>query len=171
MESRPWRLRPLVGLGILALVTSGCAWVQRASVDSAGNQGNADSGSVDINGGGDRPAISANGRYIAFSSGASNLVAGDTNAAADVFLRDTVAGTTTRVSVTNAGNQSNDDGYEPAISADGHSVAFDSWASNLVAGDTNTSGDVFVRDTVAGTTTRASITSTGNQVGSTPRLR
>jgi Tol biopolymer transport system component len=108
----------------------------RVSVDSAGNQANGSSS----NG-----AISANGRYVAFESVASNLVTGDTNNDVDVFVRDTVAGRTTRVSVAGAGSQANDDSFRPAISANGRYVAFYSYASNLVAGDTNHAADVVVR--------------------------
>ena len=124
------------------------------SVDSTANQANSFS-SI--------PAISADGRYVAFRSDASNLVTGDTNAASDVFVRDRTAGTTTRVSIDSAGNQANGSSSDPAISADGRYVAFDATDPNLVTGDTNDTTDVFVRDTVAGTTTRVSVDSSGHQ--------
>ena len=92
------------------------------------------------------PAISAHGRYVAFFSYASNLVAGDTNGATDVFVRDRKTQVTRRVSVGAGGAQANSESFDPAISADGRYVAFYSEASNLVAGDTNDSTDVFVRD-------------------------
>jgi len=93
------------------------------------------------------PAISRHGRYVAFDSAASNLVAGDTNGVADVFLRDVTTGLTRRVSVGQAGQQSGGDSYMPAISANGRIVAFTSLATNLVAGDVgNGVNDVFVRD-------------------------
>jgi Tol biopolymer transport system component len=101
-----------------------------------------------------RPAISADGRYVAYDSYATNLVPGDTNGWPDVFVHDTVSGTTTRVSVSSAGEQGNRDSYLGAISADGRYVAFESWSSNLVPGDTNGVEDRFVRDTVTNTTTR-----------------
>ena len=126
----------------------------RVSVDSAGTQGN---------GGSDYPSISADGRYVAFRSAATNLVPGDTNTRDDIFVRDTVTNTTTRVSVDSAGVQSNGFSYDPSISADGRYVAFDSAASNLVSGDTNASDDVFVRDTVENTTPRVSVDSAGVQ--------
>jgi Tol biopolymer transport system component len=116
----------------------------RVSVDSIGAQANGDSG---------YPVISSDGRYVAFTSGASNLVAGDTNSTYDIFgtydifVRDTVGGTTTRVSVDSIGAQANGDSLYPAISSDGRYVAFTSGASNLVAGDTNSNSDVFVRGT------------------------
>ncbi len=126
----------------------------RLSVDGAGAQGN----STSYN-----PSISADGRYVAFYSNASNLVAGDTNGATDVFVRDTVAGTTTRISVDGAGAQANSGSSAASISADGRYVAFSSDATNLVVGDTNGNSDVFVRDTVVGTTTRLSVDGTGVQ--------
>jgi hypothetical protein len=110
--------------------------------------------------------ISADGRYVAFSSLATNLVSGDTNGTIDVFVRDRQAGTTSRVSVTNGGAQVTAGSDEPAISADGRYVAFTSFGTNLVPVDTNASLDVFVRDRQAGTTTRVSLlTGTGQADG------
>jgi len=125
---------------------------ERVSVSSAGAQGNWDS---------DYASISADGRYVAFCSGASNLVEGDTNGAADVFVRDREAGTTERVSVSSAGAEGDGGGYWPAISADGRYVAFSSGATNLVESDTNGVVDIFVRDRLAGTTERVSVSSAG----------
>jgi archaellum component FlaF (FlaF/FlaG flagellin family) len=128
----------------------------RVSVDSAGNQGNGIS---------EFPSISANGRFVAFSSDATNLVPGDTNASSDIFVRDLLTNTTTRVSVDSAGNQGNGiSRTAPSISADGRFVVFNSTSTNLVPGDTNASGDVFVRDLSTNTTTRLSVDSVGNQV-------
>jgi Tol biopolymer transport system component len=133
---------------------------ERASVDSGGVQGNAASA---FDGG---IALSGDGRYVAFESGASNLVAGDTNAAVDVFLRDRQVGTTERVSVGAGAAQGNSVSRLPSISYDGRFVAFYSLASNLVASDFNSSGDVFVRDRASpGTTTLASLTTGGAQGG------
>lgn len=112
-----------------------------------------------------RPSISGDGRYVAFDSGAWNLVGGDTNARGDVFVRDHLAGVTTRVGVSTAGAQANDVSFDPAISADGWHVAFTSNASNLVSGDTNARGDVFVHDRQSGTTERVSVASSGAQAG------
>jgi Tol biopolymer transport system component len=109
------------------------------------------------------PAISADGRYVAFTSVASNLVSGDTNGSDDIFVHDTQTGTTTRVSLATDGTQGNNDSYHPAISADGRYVAFWSTASNLVSGDTNGSDDIFVHDTQTGTTTRVSLRTDGTQ--------
>jgi len=108
-------------------------------------------------------ATAGNGRFITFYSHATNLVAGDTNAAPDVFVHDRQAGTTTRVSVGSTGAQGNGDSVNPTISADGRFVAFESQASNLVSGDTNNVADVFVRDTVASKILRASVGSAGEQ--------
>lgn len=109
------------------------------------------------------PAISASGRYIAFLSDASNLVTGDTNGTADVFVRDMSAGTTKRVSIRTGGGQSNAYSDGPGISADGRFVTFASPATNLVAGDTNGVVDVFIRDRSAGTTRRISVGPGGTQ--------
>jgi Tol biopolymer transport system component len=117
------------------------------------------------------PSISADGRYVAFVSPATNLVPNDTNRFADVFVRDRVAGTTVRASLSGAGEQASCSSFvtltectrDPVISADGHSVAFRSQATNLVLSDTNNREDVFVRDLVAGTTDLASVATTGDQ--------
>jgi Tol biopolymer transport system component len=126
----------------------------RVSLDSAGNQANSFSYS---------PSLSDDGRFVAFYSDASNIVPGDTNSSLDIFLRDTLTNITTRVSVDSAGNQGNDDSEAFFISADGRFVVFDSLASNIVPGDTNSSRDIFVRDTLTNTTTRVSLDSAGNQ--------
>lgn len=115
------------------------------------------------NGRSSAPAISLDGRYVAFRSFATNLVPGDTNGMADTFVRDTAAGTTTRVSVTSGGAQGNASSLASTRSTNGRLVAFESFASNLVADDTNTTGDVFVRDLAAGTTTRVSVATSGAQ--------
>ena len=127
---------------------------ERVSVGTGGTQGNDHSHS---------PSISADGRYVAFASDASNLVAGDTNAAGDVFLRDRVAGTTERVSVGPGGAQANGASAVTALSADGRYLAYTSNADNLVAGDTNGVRDVFVLDRASGTTERASVGTGGTQ--------
>ena len=128
---------------------------QRVSVSSAGVQGNKGSGAYFHQLG--NLAISADGRYVAFASGATNLVPNDTNTAQDIFVRDLVAGTTRRVSVASTRAQANGDSFHPSISQDGRFVAFASSATNLVAGDTNRHADVFVRDRATGSTRRVSI--------------
>jgi Tol biopolymer transport system component len=92
------------------------------------------------------PSISADGRYVAFKSYASNLVPADTNGVADVFVHDRLTGQTTRVSVASDGTEANgrSDSLKVSMSADGRYVAFVSQASNLVPGDTNGDWDVFV---------------------------
>jgi Tol biopolymer transport system component len=107
------------------------------------------------------PVLSENGRFIAFQSYASNLVANDTNGCSDVFVRDRETGETTRVSVSSSGAEGNLYSGEPAISPDGRFVAFVSEATNLVAGDTNGVADVFVHDRVSRRTQRISISTAG----------
>ncbi|WP_024297130.1 Calx-beta domain-containing protein [Methylomicrobium lacus] len=92
------------------------------------------------------PAISADGHSVVFESDTDNLVAGDTNGTRDIFLRDTQNGTTTLVS-TGVNGQGNGGSFDPAISADGHFVVFESDADNLVAGDTNGTRDIFLYNT------------------------
>ena len=127
----------------------------RVSVDSA---------DVEQSGSSDFVAISGDGRFVAFNSGAANLVVNDNNGSADVFVRDTQLNTTTRVSVDSSGIEANGASAAVAISADGRYVAFASFASNLVANDTNGSADVFVRDTQLNTTTRVSVDNSGAQI-------
>jgi Tol biopolymer transport system component len=98
-------------------------------------------------------AISADGRYVAFQSSATNLVTPATNGLSQIFVRDRQSGTTELVSVDANGFQGLGHSYVPAISADGRYVAFYSYASNLVPNDPNGYDDVFVRDRIAGTTT------------------
>ncbi|MFN0009140.1 MAG: TolB family protein [Planctomycetota bacterium] len=129
---------------------------ERVSLDSSGAQGDDRSGFTGI-------SISANGRYVAFESLATNLVPGDTNGVRDVFVRDRQSGTTERVSLDSSGAQGNGESSNPRISADGRSVAFDSAATNLVPGDTNGTHDVFIRDRQSGTTERANLDSSGAQ--------
>jgi Tol biopolymer transport system component len=136
---------------------------ERVSVSSSGEQGNCCSGHV----GGF--AISADANYVAFGSTSTNLVPGDTNNAVDVFLRDRLASTTERVSVSGPGEQADAGGGSPDLSSDGRYMAFLSSATNLVPGDTNGVCDVFVRDLLASLTERVSVSSTGEQAnGETP---
>jgi hypothetical protein len=122
---------------------------ERVSVSSAGGQSDSYS---------EHPSISADGRYVAFDSAATNLVPGDTNGATDVFVRDRRLGTTVRPVTSAAGGVS-----DPAISADGRFLAVTSAAPDLVPGDTNGVADVFLLDLAAGTVERISVTSTGEQ--------
>jgi len=91
-------------------------------------------------------AISADGRFVAFTTVSQLLVANDTNQKADVFVHDTQTRTTTRVSVSSTGAQASADSGLASLSADGRFVAFVSYASDLVPNDTNNSPDVFVHD-------------------------
>jgi Tol biopolymer transport system component len=129
-------------------------------VDSRGRQGDGNSGLFGVAG---YPAISADGRFVAFPSDATNLVRGDTNGTTDIFVRDRLTGTTERVSVSSSGGQSDGFSEGPALSADGRFVAFHSSASNLVPGDDNFSDDVFVRDRLNGTTEIVSINNSGEE--------
>ncbi len=137
----------------------------RASLDSAGTEGNDDSA---------HPSVSANGRYVAFHSFADNLVVGDTNTTCigtpscrDVFVRDRQTGATERISLPNLadqgtlGTEGDNASLAPSISADGRYVAFSSLATNLVLNDTNSRSDVFVHDRDTGITTRVSVDSFG----------
>ena len=127
---------------------------RRISVSSSGAQGAAPSY---------YPSISADGRFVAFQSYATTLVPGDTNGFADIFVHDRKTGTTRRVSLRSNGNEATDESNTPKISADGRFVAFQSYAPNLVSGDTNDHPDVFVRDRATGRTTRVSVSSAGRQ--------
>lgn len=124
------------------------------SVSSSGKRGNQAS---------EFASISGDGRFVAFQSTASNLVEGDTNGSSDVFVHDRETRTTERVSVSSTGEQGNALSTRPAISADGRFVAFNSLATNLVEGDENGFGDVFVHDRQTRTTTRVNVSSSGEE--------
>ncbi|MDQ3878593.1 MAG: PKD domain-containing protein, partial [Actinomycetota bacterium] len=109
------------------------------------------------------PVMSQDGRYVAFQAWASNLVSGDTNSKPDVFLRDLATATTVRVSTTGSGIEGNDLSDAPSMSPDGRYVAFRSYSTNLVTGDTNAQPDAFLKDTLNGTLSRVSVASGGNQ--------
>lgn len=107
------------------------------------------------------PVVSADARFVVFWSTASNVVPNDTNSVWDLFLRDRVSGATTRVNVSSSGEQANERSFDPRITDDGRFIAFSSHASNLVAGDTNGSQDVFIHERLTGTTELISVTPTG----------
>ena len=138
----------------LVLIISGLAapvtaqTTTRVSVATGGGQANSYSHT---------PVLSADGRYVAFESEATNLVAGDTNGFSDVFVHDRVTGVTERVSLGASGVQGNAESFGASISADGRYVLFDSAASNLIPFDTNNTVDVFVRDRQTATTIRVSV--------------
>jgi len=129
---------------------------RRVSVASDGSQAHGSWGSAPC-------GLSADGRYVAFVSGARDLVIGDTNDVDDVFVHDRANGTTTRVSVASDGTESNDETLTCALSGDGRFVALHSYASNLVPNDTNEKPDVFLHDRYTGHTTRVSVDSNGGQ--------
>jgi murein DD-endopeptidase MepM/ murein hydrolase activator NlpD len=126
----------------------------RVSVATDGSQENGTS---------DSPAISGDGRYVAFESDASNLVSGDTNGATDIFVHDRQTAQTSRVSVATNGAEGNGFSYTTSISGDGRYVAFESGASNLVSGDTNGFRDIFVHDQQTNQTSRVSVATNGTQ--------
>lgn len=120
-----------------------------------------DSNGVQANGSSSSPSISADGRYVAFTSSATNLVANDTNGRSDVFVRDLVAGTTEIVSVDASGVFGDGDSSWPSISSDGRYVAFQSNSSNLAAGTAPGAENVYVHDRQTGATVLASVASDG----------
>jgi Tol biopolymer transport system component len=144
----------LVSVPAAPAVAAAAPGTSRVSVATGGGQADAYSLST---------AVSADGRYIAFSSDATNLVPGDTNGQGDIFLRDQRRGTTTRISVSSTGEQADHVSGSPTISANGRYVAFASFASNLVPGDTNEWYDIFVHDTRTGTTERINVSADGDQ--------
>ena len=126
----------------------------RVSVASNGAEGDGNS---------QYPSISADGHYVAFQSYASNLITGDTNNKADIFVHDRQTDATTRVSIATDETQGGDDSRNPAISGDGRYVAFDSYAGNLITGDTNDVNDAFVHDRQTAQTIRVSVASDGTE--------
>jgi Tol biopolymer transport system component len=125
----------------------------RVSVASNGSQ---------ANGGTSFGSMSGNGRYVVFSTRASNLVNNDTNNWFDIFVHDRQTGQTSRVSVASDGSQGNDNSDYPSISTNGRYVAFESYASNLVDNDTNGAPDIFVHDRQTQQTNLISIAYDGN---------
>jgi Tol biopolymer transport system component len=146
--------------------------IERVSVSSGAEQGNSDSV---------EPSISADGRFVAFSSNASNLVAGDSNAGYDVFVRDRLTQATFRISVSSSGAEAVSTADpntpvasgSPAISGDGRFVAFSSNAENFVSGVTALASHIYVRDILAGTTAAVSVDGNGalaNDISMNPAI-
>ncbi len=148
------RLAVCLLMGMICWALAAGQVIERVSVSSDGAEANECSG---------HPSLSADGRFVAFLSHASNLVSGDTNIAQDVFVHDRLTGETARVSVSSAGDQADHGSNGVAISGEGRFVVFHSGATNLVAGDTNHAEDVFVHDLRTGLTTRESVSSAGEQ--------
>jgi hypothetical protein len=117
------------------------------------------------NGGSQQPSVSTTGRYVAFSSGATNLVADDENDTLDVFRKDRQTGAVIRASVSSAGIEGNGFSVGPNLSSDGRYVSFLSEASNLYPADVNSTKDVFRRDLQTGKTDLASRRWTGIATG------
>ena len=153
------------GLAWMAAIGIGVAQTTRVSTDAVGAQ---------VAGASRQPSASADGRFVAFSSTATTLVAGDTNGSADIFVKDRQTGAVTRVSVRTGGAEFVGDSVSPDISADGRYVTFVS-AAFLTADDTNTflcpganvtgpsCPDVFRHDRITGETIRLSVSSAGVQ--------
>lgn len=118
------------------------------SVSSDGIYGNARS---------NNPYITPDGRFIAFSSWADNLVEGDTNGVEDIFVHDSITKVTERISVSSDGLQGNAGSFSPWLSSDGLWAVFSSGADNLVSGDQNQKSDVFLHDRLTGETSLLSI--------------
>ena len=137
---------------VIACGTASSQVTTRVSVNSRGDQENGHSYSTDI---------SVDGRYVVFDSYATNLVSQDWNHRLDIFVHDRISGSTERMSVDSSGKEANDDCGGGSISADGRFVAFSTWASNLVPGDTNNMSDTFVHDRVTGTTEIVSLDQNG----------
>jgi len=115
--------------------------VSLVSSDSSGTSGNAASSNA---------SMSADGRYLVFNSTATNLVTNDTNAVSDIFMKDMSTGATTLVSQTSSGTLGNALSFRPALSSNARYVVFYSNATNLVAGDTNATADIFMKDLSTG---------------------
>jgi Tol biopolymer transport system component/uncharacterized protein YijF (DUF1287 family) len=158
-----WKLGSIISLGILLLFVGGLAAAQESNptrVDITAN------GEIP-NGWSYAPALSNDGRYLAFTSMADNIVDVDLNQAADVFVTDRRSSITTLISISTRGNQGNAWSYQSEISGDGRYVVFTSLANNLTGpyqeSDTNGLADVFVRDRGTSTTQRISIRSDGSE--------
>jgi Tol biopolymer transport system component len=131
---------------------------RQVSTNASGISANGPSGLTPIS-----PLLSTDGRYVVFASAGTNLVAGDLNGHPDVFVKDRASGAVDRVSVSTTGAEADGGSVIGSISGDGRYVAFTSDATNLVPGDTNGVKDVFVRDRVAGITSRLSVNDQGDE--------
>ncbi|MBN1618584.1 PD40 domain-containing protein [Candidatus Dojkabacteria bacterium] len=152
---------PRSGVRAAELSQAGGTYIRRVSVSSEGVEGNGYSGCS---------SISGNKRFIAFNSGASNLVTNDTNRTTDVFVHDITTGETKLVSVSSSGEQGNDKSTLPSISDDGRYITFQSDATNLVLGDSNEKTDIFLHDMQTGETKLVSVSSSGEQGNSESRI-
>lgn len=131
------RIMSAIALTAFLTTTTAAQTTSRISIGFDGTDGNGES---------IRPAISGDGRYVAFESGATNMIVGDDNGSDDVFVYDRMSGQLVVISVSSAGTLGDDDSGRPAITPGGRFVAFASQAENLVPGDVNELRDVFVHD-------------------------
>ncbi len=143
--------RSIALVGALALSATGCAWLARSSVPTGPPPGWLAHGFST-----GAPALSASGRYVAFST-TGGLTTNDTNGSSDVYVRDNVDKTTELMSTTPTGMPGAGASYAGAISDDGRYVAFSSTAADLTGGDTDAVNDAFVRDRETGTTALVSL--------------
>lgn len=149
----PHRVNRAALLVLLASTTVALARdTQRASVGSDVRE---------ADGWSNHASISANGRFVAWDSTATNVVANDTNDADDVFVRDLKSGTTTRIGASGPAPEWSDHSDHPSLSANGRFVAFTSASDNLDDGDTNSASDIFVHDRKRGSTRRVSVSDSG----------
>jgi len=165
-----------LGLGLAIHKVANAAVPGVNSLVSVNNTGNGQGGNSNSphNVNGLNQVISANGRYVVFTSSASNLVSGDTNGLPDVFLRDLLNNTTTRIDVSTSGveangNISDSTGDKVAISSTGRYVAFTSTATNLIDGQTILSPQVYMRDTMTNTTSVVTQNNDGILASRTPQ--
>jgi Tol biopolymer transport system component len=137
-----------LALGLAPAALAQGAMFQQVDVSSSGVQGNGITYEIHVSG---------DGRHAILSSASNNLVPGDTNGQIDGFVRDLVTGTTERISVGVSGQQSNGESAARGVSHDGRYVVFASVGTNLHPSDTESWGDIYVRDRVAGTTELISV--------------
>ena len=153
-----WGMAPLAIVVCSATLVEAQDTTTRVSVATGGAQATGGGAAASL-----FADVSDDGRYVAFTSAATNLVAGDSNGFQDIFVHDRQTGSTTRVSVGPGGAQANGASAGQSISGDGRFVAFQSAATNLVAGDTNVLFDCFVHDRQTGVTSRVSVATGGTQ--------
>lgn len=139
---------------VMAWVASGCLWTQRINVTSSGGQSQATATPHDI---------SDDGRFVLFSSNATDLVPGVTTSACRLYRRDNSTGAVVVASVGASGSVVSPSPCRGTMSGDGRRVAFDRSSDDAAAGDRNGKTDVFVRDLTAGTTVLASVPTFGGQ--------
>jgi Tol biopolymer transport system component len=130
---------------------------ERVSIVDDGTEGN------NVSGHRSPPTLSAEGRYVAFVSWASNLVADDSNGVGDIFVHDRQTGETEQISLGFNGIEANGESTAPFVSADGRYIVFDSEASNLIPNDTNEEADIFIYDRQTRAIERLSVSSDGLQ--------